>query len=388
MKKLVLAITSILNKNPMNRIICLLTLIFLASPTLQAGEILRRENMDKDLAYLNEINLKNPFGVLEFLHWNHSWNNYKYPGNRDLEKAISLMQEAGVGWVRLDFLWEDIETQEGKFDFAKYDNIVKLLRDKGIHILGILHYSTNWASSCGEWNCPPKDNKIFVNYAGKVIQRYKDRVKYWEVWNEPDSAVYWKQQDSLKSYCGLLKEVYLAAKKIDPDCKILNGGIANGLASINHLYDNGAKDYFDILNLHFFASPLHGKNARKAVASYPKLAYKIMLRNGDANKKIWITEIGCPGVKPGLEVNNWWMVKNPDERQQAEWAKDIYTELLKNPQVEKIFWAFFRDTKKHWDNGVDYFGLVRWDYSAKSSFKAYKKCYQEWKKNKAVKLQK
>ncbi|MCM8800353.1 MAG: hypothetical protein NC900_06510 [Candidatus Omnitrophica bacterium] len=20
----------------------------------------------------------NPFGALEFLHWNHSWNNYKY----------------------------------------------------------------------------------------------------------------------------------------------------------------------------------------------------------------------------------------------------------------------------------------------------------------------
>ena len=58
------------------------------------------------------------------------------------------------------------------------------------------------------------------------------------------------------------------------------------------------------------------------------------------------------------------------------------------PQVEKIFWAFFRDTKKHWDNGVDYFGLVRWDYSAKSSFKAYKERFQEWKKNKAVKVKK
>ncbi|MDD5129629.1 MAG: family 1 glycosylhydrolase [Candidatus Omnitrophica bacterium] len=327
-------------------------------------------------------NLENPFGVLEFLHWNHSWNNYKYPGGRGLEKTISLMQKAGVGWVRLDFLWSDIEAQEGSFDFIKYDNLVKLLKAKGIHILGILHYSTNWASSCGEWNCPPRDNQKFVNYAGKVIQRYRGQVKHWEVWNEPDSVIYWKQQDSLKSYCVLLKEVYLAAKKIDQDCRILNGGIANGLASINHLYDNGAKDYFDILNLHFFESPLHGKNGLKAVINYPKLAYKIMARNGDAGKKIWITETGCPGVKSSLKTNNWWMGQNSNERQQAEWVKEVYGGLLKDQHVEKIFWAFFRDTREHWDNGVDYFGLVRWDYSVKPSFKAYRKCFFEWESGK------
>ena len=370
-----------------NMVICGLALWLLMFPTFSAGEIIPKENMDKNAAYLNEVNLKNPFGVLEFLHWNHVWNSYKYSSKRDLEKSISLMQEAGVGWVRVDFLWGDIEPLEGEFDFAKYDNIVQRLRTKGIHILGILHYSADWASSCGQWNCPPKDNKLFVNYASKVIQRYKGQVKYWELWNEPDSATYWKEQDGLKSYCVLLKEVYTAAKQIDPECKILNGGMANGLGSINRLYDNGAKDYFDILNIHFFQTPLHD-GAIKAVASYPKLAYKIMQRNGDGHKKIWVTEIGCPGVKMGLAVDNWWMGKNPNERQQAEWTKQVYAELLKNSQVEKIFWAFFRDTKDHWDNGVDYFGLLRWGFSRKPSFYAYQKCFNKWlleyKKDKAM----
>ncbi|MFH1281162.1 MAG: family 1 glycosylhydrolase [Candidatus Omnitrophota bacterium] len=370
----------------MNKKFCFLVLILLIFSCLSAAEILPMEYMKNKTGSLDKANFDNPFGVLEFLHWNHAWNNYKYSHDRDLEKSISLMQSAGVGWVRLDFLWQDIEPVEGKFDFVKYDKVVELLKVKGIHILGVLHYSADWASSCGEWNCPPKDNKIFVNYASKIIQRYKDQVKYWEVWNEPDSAVYWKQQDSLKSYGGLLKDVYLAAKEIDPECKILNGGIANGLASINHLYDNGTQDYFDILNLHFFETPLHGQNAIKAVASYAKLAYKVMVRNGDAHKKIWITEIGCPGLHRKLSTNNWWMGNNPTEAQQAQWLKDVYTELLKNPQVEKIFWAFFRDTKKHWDNGVDYFGLVRWDYSIKPSFKAYKESFKKWKKNKALSL--
>jgi hypothetical protein len=315
--------------------------------------------------------MDNPFGVLEFLHWSHPWNNYKYSCEEDLERVVGLMKEAGVGFVRTDFLWDEIEPEKGKFDFTKYDRIVALVTKNKINILGLLGYSASWAVACGKWNCPPQDNRLFVDYAIKVITHYKDKIKYWEVWNEPDSSIYWETQDGLKSYCSLLKDVYLAAKKINPDCKILNGGLANGPASINRLYDNGAKGYFDILNIHFFESPLY-RDAIKAVTAYPKLAHKIMARNGDAHKKIWITEIGCPGVKRGLKVKNWWMGKNPTEAQQAGWAKLVFKELLKDKKVEKIFWAFFRDCKEHWDNGVDYFGLVRWDFSRKPSFKAYK----------------
>ncbi len=332
-------------------------------------------NKEKDL------NMRNPFGVLEFLHWNHPWNKYKYPTDEELKKAIELMQEAGTGWVRMDFLWQDIEPQAGSFEFGKYDRIVDLLSKNNIGILGLLDYSSDWGSSCKKWNCPPFDNRLFVNYAAAVIGRYKEKVKYWEVWNEPDSSVYWAPQDGLKSYCALLKEVYTAAKKVNPDCKILNGGLANGLSSINRLYDNGAKEYFDILNIHFFETPLN-PNAIKAVVAYPKLAYKVMSRNGDAQKKIWITEIGCPGVREGDKVGKWWMGKNPDESQQAAWVKSVFKELTQDKTVEKIFWAFFRDCNKHWDNGTDYFGLVRWDFSRKPSFFSYKECFNNWKKSK------
>ncbi len=325
----------------------------------------------------------NPFGVLEFLQWNHAWNSYKYTSQDELKKAITLMKEAGIGFVRMDFLWEDIEPQEGEFYFSRYDLIVDLLYENNIGMLGLLNYTAAWASVNGKWNYPPRENRLFVNYAVKVAERYKNKVKYWEVWNEPDSATYWAPQDGLKSYCRLLKEVYVALKKIDPQCKVLNGGIAEGIGSVNHLYNNGAGGYFDILNIHFFETPLH-RDAIKAVIVYPKLVYKKMCAKGDAGKKIWITEIGCPGVKKGLDVLDWWIGENPDEDRQAEWLTQVYTELLKDKNVEKIFWAFFRDTNKHWNNGVDYFGLVRWDYSRKPSFKAYRDCYQKWKKDNKV----
>jgi hypothetical protein len=297
------------------------------------------QNEDKmvNTGMLNE-NQDNPFGVLEFLHWNHDWNNYKYACDEDLNKAIRLMKEAGIGWVRMDFLWEDIEPQADTLIFDKYDKIVDLLTKNNINILGLLNYCPGWASASGKWNSPPAYNELFVKYASLVVKRYKDRIKYWEVWNEPDSHIYWEPQDGLKSYCLLLKEVYLALKKIDPDCKILNGGFAKGASIVNNLYDNNAKDYFDILNLHIFESPLN-PGALKRISAYPKLVYKIMKRNGDENKMIWVTEIGSPGVKRGSKVASWWMGKNPSLRQQAQWVKDVYTELLKLPYVKKVFWA-------------------------------------------------
>lgn len=338
------------------------------------------EDLNKDNKMEEEL-LSNPFGALEFLHWNHAWNNYKYPDKQSLNKAISLMKEAGAGWVRMDFLWDEIEPAPGNFQFNKYDAIVNLLVTNNIKILGILNYSAPWASEGGEWNQPPKDNALFVNYAVRVIERYKGKIKHWEIWNEPDSHTYWVNQDGLKSYCLLLKSVYTAAKKADPDCKILNGGLANGLLSVNRLYDNGAKDYFDILNIHIFESPLN-PGSIKRVTAYPKLAYKAMKRNGDAHKKIWVTEIGCPGVRRGIKTGNWWMGKNPTERQQADWLKDVYTHLLENKSIEKVFWAFFRDCKEHWGNGVDRFGLVRWDFTKKPAFISYRKCVENWAKSK------
>ncbi len=336
------------------------------------------KDLEKEVVMEKKHMQESPFGVLEFLHWNHQWNNFKYSSNDDLKKVVALMKEAGVSWVRMDFVWDDIEPAQGEFDFDKYDYIVDLLYKNNIGLLGILDYSAAWASSCGEWNCPPKENALFVNYAVKVVGRYKNKVKHWELWNEPDSGTYWKDQDGLVGYCQLLKEVYIALKKVDPACKVLNGGFAQGNSSVNHLYDNGARDYFDILNIHIFQSPAI-PNSIKAVNAQVKLAYKIMSRNGDANKELWVTEIGCPGVKRGHRYNNWWMGKNPNERLQAAWVRDVYTQLLQYPYVKKVFWAFFRDCRKFWDNGTDFFGIIRYDFSKKPAFAAYQKCVEEWK---------
>lgn len=321
---------------------------------------------------MNDKGVLNPLGALEFLHWDHSWNNYKYPSKRSLQKIIGLIRDAGVGCVRLDFLWQDIEPKQGAFQFSKYDYIVNLLLKNNIQILGLLNYSTGWASPKGKWNCPSSDTSFFVNYARSVAGRYKNQVKYWEIWNEPDSSVYWEKQDGLRRYCFLLRDTYRDLKRINPEFKVLNGGFANGAKSVEQFYKHRPNRCFDILNIHIFDSPGHPGYLKRMV-DVVLSAYRVMLANGDGAKKIWVTETGCPGVKRGIKTNNWWLGTNPTEKAQAEFVKLVIPALIRCPQVEKVFWAFFRDTWDHWQDGTDYLGLVRWDFSRKPAFFNYKK---------------
>jgi hypothetical protein len=324
----------------------------------------------KDSGQVRMARQDSPYGVLEFLCWHHPWNNNHYPSRSSIERSVTLMKKCGIGMVRMDFLWQDIEPAAGALDFALYDYIVDTLTRYNIAVLGVLSYHADWASPEKRWNVPSADHSPFVGYCEKVCRRYKDRVKFWEIWNEPDSNIYWEPQDGLVGYARLLRAAYAALKHADPLCSVLNGGLSAGLDSVDRLYANGAKDCFDIMNIHAFEAPA-GQDSIAHVVSFVKAAAGVMDRNGDARKKIWVTEIGCPGVKAGTKVPDSWLGENPTELQQASWVTQVYLEVLALDRVDKVFWAFFRDTNNHWKNGTDYFGLIRNDFSLKPAFRAY-----------------
>lgn len=311
-----------------------------------------------------------PYAVLDFLSWDHDWNRH-HNGGEKAERTVRLMKEAGVGMVRLDFLWQDVEPQMGKFDFEKMDRLVDLLSKNDIKILGMLQYNVSWASGAA-WNKAPS-KKFFTLYARAVVARYKDRVKYWEIWNEPDQATYWAPQDDMKSYVELLKAVYPALKEEDPTCTVVLGGLSGGcVLPMRRIYKNGGGLFFDVVNLHPFVNPLSPDPIEQVAAIY-RGVYRLMEANCDAEKPIWFTEIGAPGVPKDRTTKDWWLGKNSNEAEQAEWVTTLYTEALKWKGVKKIFWAFFRDTPEHFLTGTDYFGLVRKDFSKKPAFEAYKK---------------
>src|SRR5579872_6897391 len=152
---------------------------------------------------------ESPFGIHEFLSWNHSWNHHHYDSIK-LEKALALMREAHVGWVRMDFLWADLEPRAGAFDFRKYEDLVSRLEKAGLRILATLAYSPAWHRAA--WNAAPEP-ALFSRWAQATVNRFKDRIGHWEIWHEPDNPRFWPLQDENRAYVDLLKRASAAIKQ-------------------------------------------------------------------------------------------------------------------------------------------------------------------------------
>lgn len=313
----------------------------------------------------------NPFGVLAFLHWNHDWNNFHFPP--DLRQAaIKQIRDLGVGFIRLDILWSDVTAGYKKYDFSRYDDLISSVRDNGLDILALLHYNKAHKDTTGEiWNQPPHSFEEFATYVGDTVRHFKGKISHWEIWNEPNHPFYWAAPpDNLRKYCELLRLSYQAAKGANPDAIVLNGGLTHPLVdSVKNLYANGAKNYFDRLSIHPFMDP----KSTTAESDFHQLIRDIegvMNANADAHKKIWITEMGCPGM-PDEHRLKWFQGEGLTEQEQSEWLNKQFHWVKAHSSIEKIFWAFYRDTGNLFKEGADYLGLVRFDMSPKPAYHAF-----------------
>jgi len=318
-------------------------------------------------------NTDNPFGLLAFLPFNHDWNKHSFPP-QIISQAIKQIKDLGVGMVRLDIFWFDISRGEHKFDFSKYDDLINQLDKAGIPLLGLLHYNKTFYDNGVEiWNRPPESNDEFSGYVSKTVNRYKSIIHHWEIWNEPNHDDYWKApKDNLKRYSRLLTHSYQAAKAADPQCLVLNGGITDPVINdVKNLYQNAGKEYFDRLNIHTFLNPFSA-NPEQDFKNIIDPVLQIQKEYGDSNKKIWITEMGCPGIPAGKKEQAWFGGEPMNEKQQADWLKRQYALREQVPQIEMMFWAFYRDTDDIFHQATDYFGLVRADLSPKPAFEVYK----------------
>ncbi len=309
---------------------------------------------------------ESPYGVLEFFDWNNDWNKFQYPSKKEIEHSTTLMKEAGIGMVRQTFAWNGIENVQGKFHFERHDLILDILERKGLRTLGVISFSAAWTGRA--WNDPP-DPKQFSEFVRTVIHRYKTRIKYWEIWNEPDQTTYWSKQDNMQSYVELVKQVYPVIKQEDPTAVVILGSV-NTPFPLRRMYQGGVQPYFDVANIHPFVNPLLPHSLERVKKIYEGTR-KIMAEFGDENKSIWITEIGCPEVQKIDQHKTWWEGRAPSEEQQAQWVTALYTEPLKWPGIGKVFWAFFRDTE-NFNDAVDHFGLIRHNFKRKPAYNSYK----------------
>jgi len=75
------------------------------------------------------------------------------------------------------------------------------------------------------------------------------------IWNEPNSARFWKPRPDVWHYCQLLQHAYLAAKDVAPHCTIIGGATAGiDLPYISWLLLHGGSQWMDVLSIHPYNS--------------------------------------------------------------------------------------------------------------------------------------
>ena len=119
----------------------------------------------------------------------------------DPEKAYDKVAELGIKWIRIQSGWARTEQKKGVYDFAWFDSIVENLLRRGLRPWVCLCYGNGVydeaaAKVFGAVGCPPihteEQKKAWHDYVVALVTRYKGKIGWYEVWNEPDGKWCWK----------------------------------------------------------------------------------------------------------------------------------------------------------------------------------------------------
>ncbi|MGE3269518.1 MAG: cellulase family glycosylhydrolase [Chloroflexota bacterium] len=257
--------------------------------------------------------VQNRIGVNVFLDQEVSIDNRR--------RSLEMIRAAGIGWVRQQIPWKEIE-RDAKGDFwdrkwnkdawANYDSVIDLTHEYGLDIIARVDTSPDWSrpnrSPDHDWDqAPPERFEDYGDFLYTLASRYKGKIRAYQIWNEPNLAIEWGQQaPDPGGYTRLLQIASARIKEADPDAIVLSAAMAptieesdralNELLFLQQMYDAGARGAFDVLAVQAYGLRSGPDDLRLTSGdvnfSRTLVVRELMVRNGDAARPIWATEMG------------------------------------------------------------------------------------------------
>jgi len=301
-------------------------------------EFLANSTYSKDIDFQPEKtpNPDSPWGMGLFL--------YRYGSDQKrMEKAAELASKAGIKWTREEFGWGHLEPEPGKFNFDYYDNVVNTALSYGISVYGLLCYWSSWTQPYTS-----KGIEDFVRYTEATVNHFKDRIKFWEIYNEPN-IFFWQGPKEL--YPELVKRCYETIKKIDPSAQVL--AISTAGIDFNFIdFCLKANTPFDILTIHPYRRNL---DDIKFMDELKRVANQVQ------NRPVWITEMGWS--------SHLWK-GGVTEREQACLFARCYLSAIASGAVQNTSWYDFKNDGDDPFYFEQNFGIIRNDFSQKPALRA------------------
>ena len=152
----------------------------------------------------------------------------------DPSRMYDHVAALGVKWVRIQSGWAKTEKEKGKYDFSWLDPIVDELTKRNLSpwiclCYGNPLYDEKATKIVGGLNCPPigdeKSREGWKKYCVAVAERYKGKVGFYEVWNEPEWL--WSGPADPVAYTRFCRETAKAVKEGDPEAEVIVGSVAS-----------------------------------------------------------------------------------------------------------------------------------------------------------------
>ncbi len=139
--------------------------------------------------------------------------------------------------VRDSLLWNETEPVKGRRDWSRTDSVVEELRAAGIEPLLAVFGSPSWANGVPDsmrahyLYVPPRGAALdawlheYSDFLAAAVRRYHHYVRRWEIWNEPNLAVFWRPRPDPTAYRHVYETLRATILRVDPTAEVAVGGL-------------------------------------------------------------------------------------------------------------------------------------------------------------------
>lgn len=279
--------------------------------------------------------------------------------------TLDLMRRAGLGSVRADFVWDDLEPASGKFTFEGTDLIVDEAERRSLTVLPVISGVPAWAVA------EPGKNRSFAlpeasgwkMFLKTVFSRYRKRIPIWEIGDEPNSGRY-----TPGKYGQLLSTALSAAAEgEEPRPQVIVGGLSSvGYARLGWL---PAADYLE--QLYRCTSGIGGV----ACQPYTKWVKENSLIESSFREPLRsvINVMKAHGDHAGLYLTGYSSSGSDQGYSELDQARFLVISTvtgLVGDWVQGFFWSSFRNEGINPRSAAMNTGLVNRDFSPKTALVA------------------